>query len=75
MTTVAAPIDALSAALISDDLPPEILKASTEELSNRTKLLENDIKIMRSDQARLSHEQVLEGFEVNCILPFSDGYL
>ncbi len=39
-------------------LPPEILKASTEEIINRTKLLENDIKIMKSDQSRLGHEQV-----------------
>jgi 26S proteasome regulatory subunit T5 len=39
-------------------LPPEILNASTEEISNRTKLLENDIKIMKSDQMRISHEQV-----------------
>ncbi|KAI8896863.1 P-loop containing nucleoside triphosphate hydrolase protein [Globomyces pollinis-pini] len=39
--------------LLGDD----ILRASTDEISNRVKLLENDIKIMKSDQMRLSHEQ------------------
>ena len=45
-------------AALKDEISPEILKASTEEIVNRTKLLENDIKIMKSDQSRLSHEQV-----------------
>ncbi|KAJ3303587.1 26S proteasome regulatory subunit 6A A [Kappamyces sp. JEL0829] len=40
-----------------ESLPSEILNASTEEISNRTKLLENDIKIMKSDQLRIQHEQ------------------
>jgi hypothetical protein len=43
---------------VDDSLPPEIQMASTEEISNRTKLLENDIKIMKSDQLRITHEQV-----------------
>ncbi|MCO5548217.1 hypothetical protein L7F22_001674 [Adiantum nelumboides] len=32
------------------ELPEEILKATTEEIQTRTRLLENDIKIMRSEQ-------------------------
>ncbi|KAJ3273810.1 26S proteasome regulatory subunit 6A [Terramyces sp. JEL0728] len=40
-----------------EELAEEILRASTEEIQNRVKLLENDIKIMKSDQARLTHEQ------------------
>jgi 26S proteasome regulatory subunit T5 len=39
------------------DLGEDIKRASTEEINNRIKLLENDIKIMKSDQLRLTHEQ------------------
>ncbi|KAI8805073.1 P-loop containing nucleoside triphosphate hydrolase protein [Cladochytrium replicatum] len=40
-----------------DDLGQEILRASTDEIYNRQKLLENDIKVMKSEQLRLQHEQ------------------
>ncbi|KAG4304382.1 hypothetical protein PORY_002092 [Pneumocystis oryctolagi] len=46
-----------------NDVDIEILNASTEELINRTKLIENDIKehfkkcVMRSEYQRLIHEQ------------------
>lgn len=40
-----------------EKLPEEILNSSPEELQTRTRLLENDIKIMRSEQMRLMHEQ------------------
>ncbi|ORX93030.1 Tat-binding protein-1-like protein [Basidiobolus meristosporus CBS 931.73] len=40
-----------------EELGPEILKASGEEIRNRTRLLDNDIKVMRSEQMRLQHEQ------------------
>ncbi|KAI9102401.1 P-loop containing nucleoside triphosphate hydrolase protein [Phlyctochytrium arcticum] len=40
-----------------EDLGQEILRASTDEIANRTRLLENDIKVMKSEQMRLSHEQ------------------
>jgi 26S proteasome regulatory subunit T5 len=39
-----------------ETLPEEILNASGEELKTRTRLLENDVKIMRSEQMRLMHE-------------------
>ncbi|KAI8928352.1 P-loop containing nucleoside triphosphate hydrolase protein [Entophlyctis helioformis] len=39
------------------DLGDDILRASTDEIANRTKLLENDIKIMKSEQLRLHHEK------------------
>ena len=39
-----------------ETLPEEILKASGDEIQTRTRLLENDIKIMRSEQMRLMHE-------------------
>ncbi|KAK0550541.1 26S proteasome regulatory subunit 6A, partial [Tilletia horrida] len=40
-----------------ETLPEEVLNASAEEIQTRTRLLENDIKIMRSEQLRLNHEQ------------------
>ncbi|KAK0540666.1 26S proteasome regulatory subunit 6A [Tilletia horrida] len=40
-----------------ETLPEDILNASAEEIQTRTRLLENDIKIMRSEQLRLNHEQ------------------
>ncbi|KAI8821454.1 P-loop containing nucleoside triphosphate hydrolase protein [Fimicolochytrium jonesii] len=40
-----------------DIIGQEILKASTDEIANRTRLLENDIKVMKSEQMRISHEQ------------------
>ncbi|ANB12630.1 proteasome regulatory particle base subunit RPT5 [Sugiyamaella lignohabitans] len=40
-----------------DDLDDEILKASTQEIINRRKLLENDIRVMRSEFQRLTHEK------------------
>ncbi|EGF78518.1 hypothetical protein BATDEDRAFT_37257 [Batrachochytrium dendrobatidis JAM81] len=39
------------------DVGDDILRASTDEIANRTKLLENDLKIMKSEQLRLHHEQ------------------
>ncbi|BFZ53850.1 26S proteasome regulatory subunit 6A [Savitreella phatthalungensis] len=41
----------------SDSLDDEIRSLSADELANRTRLLDNDIKIMRSEFQRLSHEQ------------------
>ncbi|KAJ3286838.1 26S proteasome regulatory subunit 6A [Borealophlyctis nickersoniae] len=40
-----------------EDLGQEILRAGTDEIVNRAKLLDNDIKIMKSEQMRLTHEQ------------------
>jgi 26S proteasome regulatory subunit T5 len=39
------------------ELPAEILNGTAEEIQTRTRLLENDVKIMRSEQMRLMHEQ------------------
>ncbi|KAG2173312.1 hypothetical protein INT43_004686 [Umbelopsis isabellina] len=41
----------------NDDLEAEILRLNNEEITNRTRLLENDIKVMRSEHTRLKHEQ------------------
>lgn len=39
------------------EIDASVLKASTAEIANMTRLLENDIKIMKSEQQRLFHEQ------------------
>ncbi|PWN93897.1 putative RPT5-26S proteasome regulatory subunit [Acaromyces ingoldii] len=40
-----------------EPLPDEVLNATAEEIRTRTRLLENDIKVMRSEHMRLMHEQ------------------
>jgi 26S proteasome regulatory subunit T5 len=41
-----------------DDLiDEEILRSSTRDITNRRKLLENDMRIMKSEFQRLTHEQ------------------
>ncbi|KAJ3110437.1 26S proteasome regulatory subunit 6A [Phlyctochytrium bullatum] len=40
-----------------EDLGADILRSSTDDIINRTKLLENEIKIMKSELMRLQHEQ------------------
>lgn len=35
----------------------EVLRMSTDEIISRTRLLDNDIKIMKSETSRISHEQ------------------
>lgn len=39
-----------------DELDQEILNLSTQELQTRAKLLDNEIRIFRSELQRLSHE-------------------
>ncbi|KAG8822028.1 26S proteasome regulatory subunit 6A [Serendipita sp. 399] len=39
------------------DLPEELLTASAEEIVSRRRLIENDIRVMRSETLRLQHEQ------------------
>lgn len=40
-----------------DVIDQEILNSSTSDIINRTKLLDNDIKVMRSESQRLTHEK------------------
>ncbi|KAL5524268.1 RPT5 [Sanghuangporus sanghuang] len=40
-----------------DDIPEEIMALSTDEINSRIRLIENDIKVMRSETLRLQHEQ------------------
>ncbi|KAN0129543.1 26S proteasome regulatory complex, ATPase [Lactarius tabidus] len=40
-----------------EDIPEEIMELETEDILTRIRLIENDIKVMRSEQLRLNHEQ------------------
>ena len=39
-----------------DDVMAEVLKMSTDEIKARTRLLDNDIRIMKSEIVRIQHE-------------------
>lgn len=41
----------------NDILDPEILHSSTRDIVTRRRLLENDMRIMKSEYQRLTHEQ------------------
>merc|ERR1719379_1287043 len=40
-----------------DDLGDEIARADTDEIAQRTRMVENEVKVLRNETARLSHEQ------------------
>ncbi|KAF8158205.1 26S proteasome subunit P45 [Crassisporium funariophilum] len=65
-----------------DDLPEDILTLSTDEIMTRTRLIDNDIKVMRSETLRLQHEQSVmkekirdngEKIKQNKVLPYLVG--
>lgn len=39
-----------------DDLEPEIMSMSSEEIRQRSRLIENDVRIMKSEIQRIKHE-------------------
>ena len=62
-----------------EELDQEILRSSTDEIQNRIRLLENDIKIMKSEALRINHEHLaqkdrikdnLEKIKLNKQLPY-----
>ncbi|KAG6854118.1 26S proteasome regulatory subunit 6A-B [Blastosporella zonata] len=64
------------------DLPEDILSLTTDEILTRVRLLENDIKVMRSETTRLQHEQSTmkekirdngEKIKQNKVLPYLVG--
>ncbi|PWN28939.1 putative RPT5-26S proteasome regulatory subunit [Jaminaea rosea] len=66
----------------SPQIPDDVLNAPTDEILTRTRLLDNDVKIMKSENMRLSHEQATmrekvkenaEKIRQNKILPFLVG--
>lgn len=40
-----------------DDIDPEILSLNTLDIVNRRRLLENDLRVMRQEYQRLTHER------------------
>ncbi|KAK4053364.1 26S proteasome regulatory subunit 6A [Microbotryomycetes sp. JL221] len=53
-STAAAPTPAEP---VEDPLPDEILNASPEDIMTRVRLIDNDLKVMRSESMRLNHER------------------
>lgn len=65
-----------------EPLPDEVLNATVEEIQTRTRLLDNDIKVMRSENMRLMHEQTMmrekikdnsDKIKQNKVLPYLVG--
>jgi 26S proteasome regulatory subunit T5 len=40
-----------------DDIDPDVLNASTSDIIIRRRLLENDLRVMRQESQRLTHEK------------------
>ncbi|KAH7644271.1 26s protease regulatory subunit 6a-like protein [Dermatophagoides farinae] len=64
---------------VQDDLPEEINRWSKDEITSRTRLLDNEIKIMKSELMRVNHElnsqkekirENTEKIKVNKTLPY-----
>ncbi|KAF9485921.1 26S proteasome subunit P45 [Pholiota conissans] len=65
-----------------DDIPEDILNLSADEILTRARLIENDLKVMRSETLRLQHEQSVmkekirdngEKIKQNKVLPYLVG--
>ncbi|ORY08012.1 26S protease regulatory subunit 6A-like protein [Basidiobolus meristosporus CBS 931.73] len=65
-----------------EELGEDILRANRKEIMNRTRLLENDIKVMKNEHMRLQHEQTStmerikenkEKIKMNLQLPYLVG--
>ncbi|KAK9325274.1 P-loop containing nucleoside triphosphate hydrolase protein [Lipomyces orientalis] len=65
-----------------DEIAQEILNSSTADIINRRRLLENDIKVLKSEYQRLTHEKKVMGerikenqekIENNRVLPYLVG--
>jgi 26S proteasome regulatory subunit T5 len=74
-----ATLESLASLPQEEDLDQEILRSSTDEIQNRIRLLENDIKIMKSEALRINHEHLaqkdkikdnLEKIKLNKQLPY-----
>jgi len=65
-----------------EDIPDDVLNSTTDEIFTRIRLIENDIKVMRSETLRLQHEQSTmkekirdngEKIKQNKVLPYLVG--
>ena len=50
-------VDIFGDAGADDDLGEEIARAGADEIAQRTRMLENEIKVLRNENSRLLHEQ------------------
>jgi len=50
-------VDIFGDAGADDDLGEEIARADTDEIAQRTRMIENEIKVLKNELARLNHEQ------------------
>jgi len=50
-------VDIFGDAGADDDLGEEIARADTDEIAQRTRMIENEIKVLKNESARLNHEQ------------------
>lgn len=66
----------------SPEIPAEVLSSSIDDITTRTRLLDNDLKVMKSETMRLMHEQTAmkekikdnaDKIRQNKILPFLVG--
>ena len=67
-----------------DDIDPDVLSASTNDIINRRRLLENDLRVMKQEFQRLTHEKSsmkdkikdnLEKIENNRCVLFEASYI
>ncbi|TEB22758.1 26S proteasome subunit P45 [Coprinellus micaceus] len=67
-----------------DDIPEDIMALTTDEIATRTRLIDNDLKVMRSETQRLQHEQSVmkekirdnsEKIKQNKVLPYLVGHV
>ena len=67
-----------------DDIPEDIMALTTDEIATRTRLIDNDLKVMRSETQRLQHEQSVmkekirdnsEKIKQNKVLPYLVGHI
>ncbi|KAJ8080475.1 26S proteasome regulatory subunit 6A [Marasmius tenuissimus] len=65
-----------------DDIPEDIMSLNTDDILTRIRLIDNDIKVMRSETLRLQHEQSVmkekirdngEKIKQNKVLPYLVG--
>lgn len=72
----------MSAADTLEDLPQDVRDAPVQEVQMRTRLLENELKVMKSEHMRLMHEQTVmkerikdnaEKISQNKVLPYLVG--
>ncbi|KAF8319708.1 26S proteasome subunit P45 [Clavulina sp. PMI_390] len=65
-----------------EDIPEDVRNAAVDEITTRTRLIDNDIRVMRSEMQRLNHEQAAmqekirdngEKIKQNKVLPYLVG--